>query len=179
MGRPKKEDIPKKEIEETIKWFDKSGPTFRNEDLDKLETGIKQREFHRIEFIYLGEKDIIIELRENCLEKLKELFDKLGLKYRIVVGSGCYQFSKNELEELDNVIGIKDLEVYLPHKNRWIEVIGASVLGTSMTQKFNINPGKLWSGCCGIGLDRLLFLLVSYYGEKTLKVLKNARKNNL
>lgn len=149
------------------KWHDNSGPTFRNEDLDKHELGIKQREYHRSEFIYLGTREQVIETREETLTRLERLCEELGLQYRIVVGGGCYELKDGEMHEPESEeeIPIKDLEVYLPHQDRWLEVAGSSVLGNTMARRFNIegtNGEELWSGCTGIGLERMMYAIVAY-----------------
>ena len=133
-----------------IKWYDKSGPTYRNEDLDKIKAGIKQREFHRAEFMYLGSEKEVNSLRDEFVRKLSLLFVRLGLKIRIVDGDSCYhgKLSKN---------AVKDIEVLV--NGEWLEIAGCSVLGSLMTKRFNINNGLAFSGCVGIGLNRLIYAL--------------------
>ncbi|MFC1728076.1 aminoacyl--tRNA ligase-related protein [Nanoarchaeota archaeon] len=137
-----------------LKWYDCSGPTYRNEELDKIKPGVKQREFHRAEYVYIGTKEQVEETREKCLSQLIKLCTDLGLKNREVTGDSCYQEGGN----------IKDVEVYIPHENKWLELAGAAVLHEIVTSKFNIkgeNGEQLHSGCTGIGLDRFMYALVS------------------
>jgi len=152
-----------------LKWCDKSGPTYRNEDLGKVISGIKQKEFHRYEFMYIGTKEQVIQIREACLNKLEQLCKELALEYRIVVGSGCYQLENGELDFPNSVdeIPIKDIEVYIPHRKIWLELAGSAALSTTITKNFNIkdiNGNYLWSGCTGIGLDRFMYALISNHG---------------
>ncbi len=166
---------------EPRKWLDRSGPSYRNEDLDKLEPSVKQREFHRAEFIYLGTREQIIETRERCLAEIERLCQDLGLKYRIVVGGGCYQLKEGEIQEPENFeeIPIKDLEIYIPHQDRWLEVVGSSVLANMMTSRFSIRGSKdeeLWSGCTGIGLNRLMYAIISTYGTNQCKFPEKLRE---
>lgn len=163
-----------------LKWYDHSGPTYRNEDSNKIIPSVKQREFHRAEFMYLGTKEQVIETRENCLVQLEKLCVDLGLRYRIVVGSGCYQLKDGELKLPESLeeIPIKDLELYCPgHKNKdgepYLEIVGSSVLGDAMTSRFNIrgkDGEELWGGCTGIGLNRLIYALISNYGTDLEKM---------
>lgn len=153
------------------KWYDRSGPTYRNEDLDKLEPSVKQREFHRAEFMYLGTKEQVIETRETCLAQLEKLCQDLRLKYRIVVGGGCYQLKESEIPALESFeeIPIKDLEIYISYQDRWLEVAGSSVLANTITSRFNIrgsNAEELWSGCTGIGINRLMYAIILNYGTE-------------
>jgi seryl-tRNA synthetase len=157
-----------------IRWFDSSGPTYRNEDSDKIIPLVKQREFHRAEFMYVGTKTQVIYIREECLARLEQLCIDLELKYRIVVGAGCYQTKKGEFETPESLreIPIKDLEIVCPgHGNRngeqYLEVVGSSILGKILTSRFNItgtDGSGLWSGCTGIGLERMMFALITNYG---------------
>jgi seryl-tRNA synthetase len=162
------------------KWYDHSGPTYRNEDSNKIVPSVKQREFHRAEFIYLGTREQVIETREKCLAQLEKLCVDLGLKYRIVVGSECYRLKDGEIKmpESSEEIPIKDLEIYCPgYSNKdgepYLEVGGSSILANTMTSKFNIN-GKngeeLWSGCTGIGLNRLMYAVISNHGTDLEKM---------
>lgn len=147
-----------------IKWYDRSGPSYRNEDSDKIIPGVKQLEFHRAEYIYLGEKEEVVEAREQCVEQLEELCDELGLRYRIVVGTGCYHLKDGEIDSPKSLeeIPIKDIEVLA--NDKWIELAGCSILGNVMTSRFNINSGKAWSGCMGIGMERFLYIVAGYGG---------------
>jgi len=154
-----------------IKWLDRSGPTYRNEDLDKIFPGVKQREFHRAEFVYLGTPKQVIEIREKCLAQMEKFCIDFGLRYRIVVGASCYQLESGEIRVPENLeeIPIKDLEIYCPgYKNKdddsWLEIIGSSILAETMTKRFEICGEcgeELWSGCTGIGLNRLMYAIIS------------------
>jgi len=158
-----------------IKIYDRSGPTYRNEDLDKIKPLVKQREFHRSEFVYVGTKEQVIETREKCLSQMEKICNDLGLNYRIVVGTGCFQLDNGDVDmpETMEEIPIKDLEIFCPgYKNptdgsSYLEVVGSSVLADMQTSRFNIkdkNGENLWSGCTGIGLERLMYTLITNYG---------------
>ncbi|VVC04764.1 Type-2 serine--tRNA ligase [Candidatus Bilamarchaeum dharawalense] len=155
-----------------VKWFDSSGPTYRNEDSDRIVPLVKQREFHRAEFVYMGTRAHVIQIREECLARLERMCRDLGLGYRIVVGSGCYQLEsgKSEMPQTVEEIPIKDLEIHCPgyeNGGSFLEVAGSAVLGTIITSRFKIrdqNGNELWSGCTGIGLERLMFAVLTNYG---------------
>jgi len=150
-----------------LKFFDCSGPTYRNEDLGKLKALVKQREFHRAEFIYIGTKEQVIELRESILKEILKILESWGIGDRIVVGSGCFEVSKEEVIYPESIeeIPIKDIEVYIPKNKWWLELAGASVLWNLQTKRFNITSSEeLWSGCVGIGLERLLYCFLAQKG---------------
>jgi len=55
----------------------------------------------------------------------------------------------------------------------YLEVVGSAVLAETMTSRFNIkgeNEEVLWNGCTGIGLDRLMYALISNYGTESNKM---------
>ncbi|MBW2982591.1 hypothetical protein KY343_06935 [Candidatus Woesearchaeota archaeon] len=142
-------------IESPIRWYDQSGPTYRNEDLDKIIPGIKQREFHRAEFVYMGPPKEVEKIADQCLVQLEKLCIDIGLKYRIVPGDSCYD--KGDIE-------VRDIEVFIPgYKNKegepWLELAGVSNKYDFQIKNFNIQSKdrkELWSGCMGIGLDRFM-----------------------
>ena len=159
-----------------LKWFDRSGPTYRNEDLDDLLPGVKQREFHRAEFVYIGTKEQVIDMRESCLSQLELLCKRLGFAYRVVVGAGCHRFEEDEKTYTNNEreIQVKDIEIYCPgYKHGFLEVSGNSVVGNKLTRRFSIlgkEGEELWSGCSGVGLDRMLYTVASYQQNNLLRL---------
>lgn len=154
-----------------LKWLDSSGPTYRNEDSDRLEPLIRQREFHRSEFVYIGSRKQVTEARGECISRMESMCAELGLGYRIVVGSGCYQVQEGELESPKNTdeIPILDIEVYCPDMGggTFLEVAGCAVLAAMITSRFNIrgeDGQALWSGCTGIGLERMAYAIIANHG---------------
>ncbi|MCI0503661.1 hypothetical protein L0Y65_03020 [Candidatus Micrarchaeota archaeon] len=155
-----------------LRWLDCSGPTYRNEDSTRFEALVRQREFHRFELAYIGTREQVIGIREECLARLEALLMELGLGYRISVGSGCYQIRDGELDtpQAPEEIPIKDLEVYCPGREEngaFLEVAGCAVLAATMTSRFKIREkdgNALWSGCTGVGLERMVYALVANHG---------------
>jgi len=155
-----------------IKWYDRSGPTYRNESLDSLIPGVKQREFHRAEFIFLGTKEQVIQTRERALKQIESLCQSLQFHYRVVVGGSCHRLEDHEVREPTSLedIPVKDIEIYCPGYG-YLEVSGNAIMGNVLTSRFSINGSEgeeLWSGCSGVGLDRMVYALVSNYGAREL-----------
>ncbi len=158
-----------------IKWYDRSGPTYRNESLDSLMPGVKQREFHRAEFIFLGTQEQVIQTRERTLEQIEFLCQSLQLPYRIVVGGSCHRLEDHEVREPTSLedIAVKDVEIYCPGYG-YLEVSGNAIMGNVLTSRFSINGSngeELWSGCSGVGLDRMIYAVISNQKEKELEKL--------
>ena len=154
-------DVTKK----PLKWYDRSGPTYRNENLKDLFPGVKQREFHRSEFVFLGTKEQVIQTREQTLKQLEALCQYLKLNYRIVVGGSCHRLEDHEVREPTSMedIPVKDIEIYCPDYG-YLEVSGNALMDNVLTSRFSIsgsNGEELWSGCSGVGLNRLMYAMIS------------------
>ena len=120
-------------------------------------------EFHRIEPIYIGTKEQLLNLRENLIDKYKYVFNNIfDLEWRMAWVTPWYiqQAGKiNNNSQQDT--GTIDFEAYMPYrgdrkKSEWLEFQNLSILGDKYIKAFNIKTQKnnLWSGCSGIGLER-------------------------
>ncbi len=160
-----------------IKWFDASGPSFRWEagGLHGVERVI---EFHRIEVVWLGKPEQVIEIRNQLLERYEYFMDKvLDLEWRWAwVTPWFYEQSgvAEEKLELDiNRPGTIDFEAYLPHRGpredrkSWLEIGNISIHGTKFTEPFRIKHNKgetLWTGCSGFGSERWVIAFLAQHG---------------
>lgn len=158
--------------EKPVKWYDRSGPTYRNESLDSLFPGVKQREFHRSELVFLGTQEQVIDTRECALKQIEFLCQSLDLNYRLVVGGSCHRLEDHEVREPTSLedIPVKDVEIYCPGYG-YLEVSGNAIMGSVLTSRFSIagtNGEELWSGCSGLGLNRMMYAIVS--NDKTAKL---------
>lgn len=121
-------------------------------------------EFHRIESVYIGKKEQLIELKDKMIEKYKYVFNEiLELEWRIARVAPFYMLQSGEvgIEEFEKDKGTIDFEAYLPYRgeresSKWLEFQNLSIMGDKYTKAFNIKAqkGELWSGCSGIGLER-------------------------
>ena len=172
-----------------LKVLDISGPTYRNEDTSELVPCIKQLEFHRMEFVYFGSKSDVINIREQILTNAEKICAKLNIPFRRVIGSGCYEVTSNLIKfpESIDTLPVIDLELFIPKgfkkrnkREKYLEVIGGSILGNQQTTRFNIKTksGKsLWSGCCGFGLNRLMYAFIANNGFNSKKWSALMKKN--
>lgn len=146
------------------------GFTYRNEDKNKLNGIFKTVEFLRAEILYYDTRENIIKIREEVMNKLLDILTKLNIKWRVVIGMGCYEYpSKEELckfYEASKVgeIPVLDIEVLIKNKGReeWIELAGCALEYELKVKRFGIEDG-LESGCVGVGLNRFLGAICSYY----------------
>lgn len=141
--------------------FDRSTPSDRYEAGGKH--GIERvDEFHRIEIVYIGTKEQLIEVREKLMARYRHVFDEiLDLEWRMAKVTPFYlQQAGLVASEEDEIKGTIDFEAYLPYRGdrseEWLEIQNISIVGDKYVKAFNIKAQKsdLWSGCSGIGLER-------------------------
>ncbi len=158
-------DLPLK-VFETI-----GGYQWRNEQREELHGFDKLFEYLKLEHVYVGLPEQVVASRRMQLERYKELFNELGLVYRVVVGAPCHSSPQNteryeKARSLDEV-PLFDFEFLIPHGDRWLEVCGACVEAGENTRSFGIRTieGKeIWSGCSGVGLNRMVYAFLSQHG---------------
>jgi seryl-tRNA synthetase len=119
-------------------------------------------EFHRLEPVYVGTREQLLELREKMLKQYKHVFnDIFDLEWRMAWVTPWYMQQAGEHGETTQDCGTIDFEAYMPYrgdrkKSEWLEFQNLSIIGEKYIKAFNIKAQKslLWSGCSGIGLQR-------------------------
>jgi seryl-tRNA synthetase len=120
-------------------------------------------EFHRIEPVYIGTREQLLDLREKLLDRYKYVFNEIfDLEWRMAWVTPWYmQQAGKHGESGEQDTGTIDFEAYMPYRgdrktSEWLEFQNLSILGDKYIQAFNIKAQKssLWSGCSGIGLER-------------------------
>ncbi|MBG0851439.1 hypothetical protein I2W78_06160 [Streptomyces spinoverrucosus] len=162
------------------------GWTWRNEYAADLDGPIKAREFLRVEHVFFGTREQVRATRGQVRQTLTELLSGWGLSWQVVAAEGCMEIpslveAQDDAETADEV-PVQDIEVPLssnrPERARpgWAdhfderfdlrEISGCSAEGTHQTESFHITAEgqDLWSGCCGIGLNRLVVAYLYQHG---------------
>ena len=155
------EDLP-------IKAYDLLGGwTWRNE-AGGVEGIVRTNEFWRMEMVFLGSPEEVIEIRNKVTELTIDLVDKvLDMEWRLVAGAPFYlspqEASKRRIDisSLDKIPTL-DVEVYLPYRGpreeaEWLEITAASFHRDFYVKNFRIREAKgreIWTGCVGHGLTR-------------------------
>jgi len=120
-------------------------------------------EFHRIEPVYIGTREQLLDLREKMIERYKHVFnDIFDLEWRMAWVTPWYMQQAGKINDTSSQdTGTIDFEAYMPYrgdrsKSEWLEFQNLSILGDKYIKAFNIKAQKseLWSGCSGIGLER-------------------------
>ncbi|MFG2133844.1 hypothetical protein ACGFNV_39625 [Streptomyces sp. NPDC048751] len=163
------------------------GWTWRNEHPEDLDGPIKAKEFLRVEHIFLGTREQVRATRAAVREGLTSLLSGWDLSWQIVAAEGCMEIPSMVNAQLEattaDEVPVQDIEVPLS-SNRldrgrpdWAEdfderfdlreISGCSSEGTHLTDQFGItteNGEELWSGCCGMGLNRLAVAFLYRHG---------------
>ena len=132
-------------------------------------------EFHRMEPVYIGTREQLLELREGLLARYAHVFNEvLELEWRTAWVTPFYlqQAGGVGVEDAEaRVKGTIDFEAYLPYRGtrdagEWLEFQNLSIVGEKYTRAFTIRTqkGELWSGCSGIGLERWLTAFLAQKG---------------
>ncbi|MDH7506742.1 MAG: serine--tRNA ligase [Candidatus Thermoplasmatota archaeon] len=130
-------------------------------------------EFHRIEPVYIGTKQQLLDLREKLIEKYKHVFNNIfDLEWRMAWVTPWYMQQAGKLTETGTQdTGTIDFEAYMPYRggrknSQWLEFQNLSILGDKYIKAFNIKSQKseLWSGCSGIGLERWTTVFLAQKG---------------
>ncbi|NYT03054.1 MAG: serine--tRNA ligase [Methanosarcinales archaeon] len=141
-----------------VKVFDRSGTSHRYESggIHGIE---RVDEFHRIEIVWLGTREQVLEEAERLKECYKRIFEEiLELRWRMAWVTPWFmaQEGKTGLSEMQGA-GTVDYEALLPYSGNWIEFQNLSVNGEKYPRGFTVKSQKgetLWSGCSGVGLER-------------------------
>lgn len=151
--------------------YDRSVPSARYESGGRH--GIERvDEFHRIEPVYIGSREQLLELKDKMLERYKHVFENiLEIEWRIAKVAPFYmqQAGVEKLDE-DEVLGTIDFEAYMPYRgsredSEWLEFQNFSLF-RKYTKAFNIKSQtmELYSGCSGIGLERWAAVFLAQKG---------------
>ncbi len=143
-------------------------------------------EFHRIEPVYVGTKEQLLDERRRLLDRYQHVFnDILELEWRVASVTPFYM-SHSGLGDIASAeggearektladapdTGTLDFEAWLPYRgsreeSEWLEFQNLSIVGDKYTEAFNIKGqrAELWSGCSGIGLERWSVAFLSQKG---------------
>ncbi len=131
-------------------------------------------EFHRIEPVYIGTREHLLDLREKLLERYKNVFNNIfDIEWRMAWVTPWYMQQAGKIGDTNTQqdTGTIDFEAYMPYRgsrkeSEWLEFQNLSILGDKYIKTFNIKSQKseLWSGCSGIGLERWAIAFLAQKG---------------
>jgi len=151
--------------------FDRSGTSHRYESggIHGIE---RVDEFHRIELVWLGTKEQVVETTQKLHERYLHIFnDLLDLKWRKAWVTPWFMAQEGIAGvAADEVTGTTDYEAPLPYRGaegEWLEFQNVSINGEKYPNGFNVKSQsgeKLWSGCSGVGLERWTAVFLAQHG---------------
>ena len=147
------------------------GYQWRCEKEEELHAFDKLLEYLKLEHVYIGYPNQVVEARKTQKKQYIKLFNKIGFLYRITVGAPCHSSPINtkRYEKASNLdeIPLYDFEFYIPKEKKWLEVCGTCIEEDENTNAYGIQTitgKKVWSGCSGVGLNRLVYSFLSQFG---------------
>jgi seryl-tRNA synthetase len=146
------------------------GWSYRNETKSNLCPLEKDITFLRTEFVFAGLKEDVIGIRTELISEFSKFLEHLKIPYRLVIGNGCYDSMPQDFNKmLTNAtrfcdLPVIDVEVFLPFKNSWLEIAGASYFGNGKVNRFTNEIPDIESGCFGVGLSRLVLAFFANNG---------------
>ncbi len=168
-----------------IKLYDRSGWTYRWEG-GGVEGLARLQEFRRVELVYLGTPDQVVEIRDSIVDEVVKVVDKiLELEWRVVAATPFYmkEGEIGDIKDSKNVAAF-DVEVYLPYrgekgKAEWLEIAGCFIHKDKFIKNFSIHEVKnrpIWTGCTGLGISRWVTAFLATHGFRVEDWPENVRK---
>lgn len=119
------------------------GRTYRNES-----DGTHSPMFHQIDLVYVSNNVFPQDLIEMIMNFLSEFFEISKENLKINLRPNYFPFTNPSWE----------VDLFLPSKNSWIEVLGSGMLHEKVIENMGLNP-KIYRGYAfGAGLERLAML---------------------
>jgi len=133
-----------------IRFMEKNKPPFRfisfgrtyRSDSDATHTPM----FHQIEAIAVDKKINMPNLIWTLNQVLHQFFDDQDIKVRM--RPSFFPFTKLSAE----------VDIYLPSKGRWLEVLGSGLIHPKVLQNVSIDPEEYSGFAFGMGIERLAML---------------------
>ncbi len=149
--------------------FDRSGTSHRYESggIHGIE---RVDEFHRIEIVWMGTPEQVVEESERIHERYKYIFEEiLELTWRKAWVTPWFMAQEGLTGTTGSEkVGTTDYESFMPYRDDWLEFQNVSVNGDKYPLGFNVKSqsgDELWSGCSGVGLERWAS---SFFAQKGL-----------
>jgi len=155
------------------------GWTWRRERPADLDGAFRAVEFARVEHVWIAPPAEAARIRNTMTDSVVATLTRLGLSVQTVVGEPCVPMA--EIERRREAAGsaddvpVIDIELRVrPQRSQgaltpqdFDEVSGCTVEGDHHLVSFDIareDHGPLWSGCCGVGLNRLVIGFLFQHG---------------
>lgn len=171
--RLRSEQLPFKAVETLGGW------TWRREEPADLDGAFRTIEFARVEHVWIAPPAEATRIRNTVRDSIVAVLTDLGLSTQTVVGEPCMAIPEIEQRRTQAAsaddVPVIDIELRVrPERvsgtitpQDFDEIGGCTIEGDHHLLSFDIaaeDGGSLWSGCCGIGLNRLVIGLLFQHG---------------
>ena len=125
--------------------------------------------FSMRELIFFGNnKDILYNI-EKSMNFFKNFFNNMKLEFKISSATDAFFGTENinkKIFQHSNDLKF-ELSMFLPYENKWLAVASFNNHLNTLTKAYNIkskNSKTIYSGCVGVGYERLLYAIYSQRG---------------
>lgn len=137
------------------------GPVFRHESHNHGPTRLG--EFRMFELVRMGSAEEVADDFERMLKAFTEFFAELGMPHRIVSASDTFFGDAPTMTREAQLLSKSKFEVRVPLGTDEISVASVNAHGEVFADSFGLRGLGVDGTCCaGIGLDRLVYALLSY-----------------
>lgn len=155
------------------------GWTWRRERPEELDGAFRSIEFARVEHVWIAPSAEATSIRNTVRDSVVTLLGELGLSTQTVVGEPCMPIEeidrRREAAASGDEVPVVDIELRVrPERQTGVitpqdfdEIGGCTIEGDHHLASFDVardDGGTLWSGCCGIGLNRLTIGFLFQHG---------------
>lgn len=155
------------------------GWTWRQERSEDLDGAFRTFEFARVEHVWIASPEQAADIRSEVLASVTDKLASLGLSVQTVVGEPCMPITeierRREAARSPQEVPVIDIETRVrPQRQEgnftpqdFDEIGGCTIEGSHHLEAFGITRSDgepLWSGCCGIGLNRLAIGFLFQHG---------------
>ncbi len=141
---------------------------FRNEmsEIDSLD---RLTCFSVRDIMFVGDEAFVMDLRDNMINEAKQFLELLGLESKIMTANDPFFGNDAVLKNLfQTSMSLKyEILAKLPFADKFIAIGSINLHRNFFGETFDIqlpDESHAWSGCIGIGFDRLVYALFCQYG---------------
>ena len=123
------------------------------------------------DIMFVGDQKFVIKIRDKLLKELENFFKKTNLDCSIEVADDPFFIGKIDKKIFQNSFELKyEILTYIPFLKKKIAVGSINYHMDTFSKAFNIaGKSKIFSGCIGIGFERLLLAMYSQHGTDLKK----------
>ena len=145
--------------------FTVTGNVYRFESYNMSSTRLN--EFKIIEQVHFGTKEEVIQIRNKEIELFTNLFNEWELDFKIETSSDVFYGDEAALLISAQKYENGKFEISMNSDKGYMSVGSFNLHNQYFTERFHIYKENelLTSGCCGFGIERLVYCIFSQHGE--------------